>query len=118
MLVAFFEPSASSACACDEHSEILGALLQGDAGRAIKAMHTHLSLIETRLGRRAANAETAADPDAELRRAWRETQRVDRAGRCRRRCGDRPSRRVEPLRRRAGACFRTRMVRFCTAGAP
>jgi DNA-binding GntR family transcriptional regulator len=69
MLVAFFEPAASSECACEEHDEILGALLKADAGRAIKAMHTHLSLIETRLTPRAA-VPADNDAEAELRRAW------------------------------------------------
>jgi DNA-binding GntR family transcriptional regulator len=69
MLVAFFEPAASSECACEEHEEILGALLKADAGRAIKSMHTHLSLIETRLTPRAV-ADSDCDAEAELRRAW------------------------------------------------
>lgn len=49
MLVAFFEPASSSSCACEEHQEILDALRRGDGARAMKAMHAHLSLIETRL---------------------------------------------------------------------
>ena len=70
MLVAFFEPAASSECACEEHEEILGALLKGDPARSMKAMHTHLSLIETRLTPRAALPEAVAEPEAELARAW------------------------------------------------
>lgn len=73
MLVAFFEPAASSECACEEHEDILNALAHGDAARAVKAMHVHLSLIETRLRPRASGAavpETDADPDAEIARAW------------------------------------------------
>ena len=70
MLVAFFEPAASSECACEEHGEILAALIKADPGRAIKAMHTHLSLIETRLTPRASMPEADADPEAELVRAW------------------------------------------------
>jgi DNA-binding GntR family transcriptional regulator len=73
MLVAFFEPAASSACACEEHEDILRALAQGDAARAMKAMHVHLSLIETRLQPRA-QAGTAADADAEIARAWEAAQ--------------------------------------------
>lgn len=69
MLVAFFEPAVSSECACEEHEEILGALLKADAGRAIKSMHAHLSLIETRLTPRAV-AEGESDAEAELKRAW------------------------------------------------
>ena len=75
MLVAFFEPAASSECACEEHEAILGALAQGDAGRAIKSMHTHLSLIETRLTPRAATPLPLAAPEEELKRAWAAAQR-------------------------------------------
>lgn len=70
MLVAFFEPAASSECACEEHEDIVQAIRKGDAGRALKAMHTHLSLIETRLKPRAA-PPAAADPEAELAREWK-----------------------------------------------
>lgn len=70
MLVAFFEPAASSECACEEHEDILGALVQGDAARAIKAMHSHLSLIETRLTPRVAASEPPIDPEQALRLAW------------------------------------------------
>lgn len=70
MLVAFFEPAAASECACEEHGEILHALTAGDAGRAIRAMHSHLSLIETRLTPRM-EPPAANDPEAELERAWK-----------------------------------------------
>lgn len=70
MLVAFFEPAASSECACEEHEEILAALLKADPARAMKAMHTHLSLIETRLTPRAALPDALAEPETELARAW------------------------------------------------
>lgn len=70
MLVAFFEPAASSECACEEHAEILAAVLKADAGRAIKAMHTHLSLIETRLTPQPASPAATVDADGELARAW------------------------------------------------
>lgn len=69
MLVAFFEPAASSECACEEHDEILNALAQGDAARAIKAMHVHLSLIETRLNPRT-TMHTAANVEDEIAAAW------------------------------------------------
>lgn len=69
MLVAFFEPAASSECACEEHEDILQALAQGDAARAVKAMHVHLSLIETRLRPRL-TAEPAADAETEIATAW------------------------------------------------
>lgn len=69
MLVVFFEESTASQCACEEHDDILGAMRSGDAGRAVKAMHTHLSLIETRLKPR--NVPVAmADPEIEVARAW------------------------------------------------
>ncbi|GHC89903.1 transcriptional regulator [Pseudorhodoferax aquiterrae] len=73
MLVAFFEPAASSACACEEHDDIVRALAQGDAARAMKAMHAHLSLIETRLQPRA-QAACGSDADAEIARAWEAAQ--------------------------------------------
>ena len=69
MLVAFFEPAASSECACDEHDEILQALAQGDAARAVKAMHVHLSLIETRLNPRT-STPAEVDVESEITRAW------------------------------------------------
>ena len=69
MLVAFFEAAAASECACEEHEEILVALAEGDAARALKAMHTHLSLIETRLTPRAA-LPAVSDVEQELRHAW------------------------------------------------
>lgn len=77
MLVAFFEAPEASSCACDEHEEILVALSEGDAARAMKAMHAHLSLIETRLTPRAAVA-LSGDPEDELRRAWRASRRPAR----------------------------------------
>ncbi len=76
MLVAFFEPAASTECALEEHEEILAALAQGDAARAMKAMHVHLSLIETRLQPRAQAAD-AADPETEIARAWAQHQARD-----------------------------------------
>jgi DNA-binding GntR family transcriptional regulator len=76
MLVAFFEPAASSECACDEHDDILGALRQGDAARAGKAMHVHLSLIETRLRPRPGPAPVT-DPELEIASAWHALQERD-----------------------------------------
>lgn len=75
MLVAFFEPAASSEYAFEEHEEITQALRSGDAGRAFKAMHVHLSLIETRLKPRAA-APTSVQVDSEIERAWALDQKV------------------------------------------
>lgn len=75
MLVAFFEPAASSTCACEEHEDIVRALEQGDGARAMKAMHVHLSLIETRLQPRA-QAAVGADADTEIARAWEAAQQV------------------------------------------
>lgn len=77
MLVAFFELPAMSSCACEEHDEIVQALRAGDALLALRAMHAHLSLIETRL---TPNAVTtgAPMPDVEetLGRAWTEAKRL------------------------------------------
>lgn len=69
MLVAFFEPAASSECACEEHEAILQALADGDAAAAVKAMHVHLSLIETRLRPRA-SLEGTPDAEAAIALAW------------------------------------------------
>ncbi len=68
LLVAFFEPAASSECACEEHEDILGALLKADAGRVINAIHTRLSLIKTRLTPHAATPAAGSDADSELGR--------------------------------------------------
>lgn len=73
MLVAFFEPAASSECACEEHEDIARALAQGDAGKAVKSMHAHLSLIETRLTPRQSPG-ASVDPYEELARAWAAAQ--------------------------------------------
>lgn len=70
MLVAFFESAAASSCGCEEHQEIFQGLAAGDAGRAIRAMHVHLSLIETRLTPRM-EPYAAGDPEIELERAWK-----------------------------------------------
>lgn len=69
MLVAFFEPEASSACGCDEHADIAQALLTGDTVKAFKSMQTHLSLIETRLRPRATGL-AEVDLEREIRVAW------------------------------------------------
>ena len=75
MIVAFYEPAAASECACEEHEDITDALVKGDAARAIKAMHAHLSLIETRLSL-PVRSEAPADPSAILARAWRAAQKA------------------------------------------
>jgi DNA-binding GntR family transcriptional regulator len=75
MLVARFESPGASSCACDEHEEITVALAEGDAARAVRAMHAHLSLIETRLSPRPAEPPFAAEPEAVLRHAWAEARR-------------------------------------------
>jgi DNA-binding GntR family transcriptional regulator len=80
MLVAFFEAPAASACACEEHEDILVALSEGDAGRSLKAMHAHLSLIETRLTPRVAPPPDL-DPEEELRAAWADARKRERTGR-------------------------------------
>ena len=69
MLVAFFEAATASECACEEHEAIIGALRKGDGPAAMKAMHTHLSLIETRLKPRTMPA-AMNDPEVEVARAW------------------------------------------------
>lgn len=49
MLVKRYETNAGSACGCDEHRAIFRALSTRERGKAVKAMATHLSLVETRL---------------------------------------------------------------------
>lgn len=49
MLVAFFEPDSAVACQCDEHRAVFRALAGRERAKAVRAMTTHLSLVETRL---------------------------------------------------------------------
>ncbi|RDJ27769.1 GntR family transcriptional regulator [Bosea caraganae] len=49
MLVKRYETTAGSACGCEEHRAIFRALAARERGKAVKAMHSHLSLVETRL---------------------------------------------------------------------
>ncbi|NYZ15623.1 GntR family transcriptional regulator [Azospirillum sp. RWY-5-1] len=49
MLVTFYEPDSASACGCDEHRSICRAVTARERSKAIKAMSSHLSLVETRL---------------------------------------------------------------------
>ena len=49
MLVKRYETTAGSACGCDEHRLIFRALAAGERNKAVKAMSSHLSLVETRL---------------------------------------------------------------------
>jgi DNA-binding GntR family transcriptional regulator len=69
MLEAFFEPETASQCGCNEHHEIVDALEQGDGMLAVKMMHTHLSLIETRLRPEPAGARNH-DVEVVLIQAW------------------------------------------------
>ncbi len=78
MLVAFFEEATASQCACEEHEDIVAAMRRADAGAAVRAMHTHLSLIETRLRPRALPAQVA-DVEIEVARAWNRARPRKRA---------------------------------------
>lgn len=49
MLVAYFEPAGSVGCQCDEHRAVVRALAAGERSKAVRAITTHLSLVETRL---------------------------------------------------------------------
>jgi DNA-binding GntR family transcriptional regulator len=76
MLVALFEPARSMRCACEEHAEIVDALVGGSGAEAMKAMHRHLALIETRLR---PSADVATDDPIEVLRAdWRARQKAAR----------------------------------------
>lgn len=70
MLVAFFESEAASSCACEEHDLIVEALREGDARGAMRSMHSHLSLVETRLRPRT-SLRPVGDPAVVLHKAWR-----------------------------------------------
>jgi DNA-binding GntR family transcriptional regulator len=48
-LVTLFEPDSAASCSCDEHKLVVDALAERDATGAVRAMTSHLSLIETRL---------------------------------------------------------------------
>ena len=76
MLVALFEPAQSTRCSCEEHEEIAQALLAGDGAAAMKAMHRHLALIETRL--RPSRETPAGDPIEVLRSDWRGLKKARR----------------------------------------
>ncbi|PIK72517.1 GntR family transcriptional regulator [Methylobacterium frigidaeris] len=56
MLVAFFEPDSSVACQCAEHRAVFRALSGRARAQAVRAMTTHLSLVETRLRPRVCEA--------------------------------------------------------------
>ena len=63
MLVAFFEPDSSSACQCAEHRAVFRSLLARERSKAVRAMTTHLSLVETRLRPRICEAPAASLED-------------------------------------------------------
>jgi DNA-binding GntR family transcriptional regulator len=56
MLVAFFEPESSSACQCAEHRSVFRSLAARERSKAVRAITTHLSLVETRLRPRTCQA--------------------------------------------------------------
>lgn len=60
MLVGFFEPPAAVSCQCAEHRAVVRALAAGERARAVRAMTTHLSLVETRLRPRVCDDPTAS----------------------------------------------------------
>ena len=68
MLVALFEESSASHCACDEHDSILQQLQRNDVDGVLNAMYAHLSLIETRLHHRKPAAPIGTE--SVLRNAW------------------------------------------------
>nr|WP_281409613.1 FCD domain-containing protein [Martelella sp. HB161492] len=66
MLVAFYEHGSLSGCACSEHASIVSALKGRETMGAVRAMTSHLSLIETRL-RPASQSEDGRDLEELLR---------------------------------------------------
>jgi DNA-binding GntR family transcriptional regulator len=67
MLVAYFEAESAVACGCEEHRAIVRALASRERSKAVRAMTTHLSLVETRLRPRVCEA-VAAPLEEVLRR--------------------------------------------------
>lgn len=59
MLVAFFEADNAVACGCEEHRAVFRALASRERSKAVRAMTTHLSLVETRLRPRVCEAVPA-----------------------------------------------------------
>lgn len=59
MLVAFFEADEAVGCGCEEHRAIVRALAGRERSKAVRAMTTHLSLVETRLRPRICEAVPA-----------------------------------------------------------
>lgn len=59
MLVALFEPDASVTCQCEEHRTIVRSLAGRERFKAVRAMTTHLSLVETRLRPRVCDSVAA-----------------------------------------------------------
>jgi DNA-binding GntR family transcriptional regulator len=49
MLVTVYENGAASMCGCEEHRAIFQALARRERSKAVRAMSSHLSLVETRL---------------------------------------------------------------------
>jgi DNA-binding GntR family transcriptional regulator len=76
MLVTFYETSAGSTCGCEEHRAIFRALAGRERGKAVKAMSSHLSLVETRLKplvcvEEGPSLESVLTQEIETYRAWR-----------------------------------------------
>jgi len=71
MLEACFvaEPGVASACACEEHEAITQCIVKGDSAAAVKAMHVHLSMVETRLQPNKVQRHDV-DPERILAQAW------------------------------------------------
>jgi hypothetical protein len=90
MLVALFEPSSASQCACAEHEEILDAIVAGDVAPAVGAMTAHLSLIETRL--QVQPARKTPELEDVLKRAWAEATQATQRGTARSRSAQRGGR--------------------------
>ncbi|MBI3507797.1 MAG: GntR family transcriptional regulator [Proteobacteria bacterium] len=75
-LVTFFEPESAATCTCEEHGLVLEAVAKRDSALAVRAMTSHLSLIETRLRPRICEAL-----DTSLESAIAEEMRLFRAER-------------------------------------
>ena len=79
VLDAYFESDIAWSCGCDEHASVFDALTHRDAAGAVRAMTSHLSLVETRFRPRRAKP-IAADLDTVLKDEIRRFTRANGKG--------------------------------------
>lgn len=79
MLDAFFESDIAWSCGCDEHADVFEALSHRDGTAAVRAMTSHLSLVETRFRPRRTKP-IEADLDTVLKEEIEKFRREDGKG--------------------------------------